>query len=322
MRALVASNYGPPESLSLGELPVPRPGPGQMLVRVAAASINATDIRVITGGLSDTVTLTFPYVLGNDFAGTVTEIGPGVTQFRVGDEVFGQALPRQLQAIVSSPRPSLGTGTIAEYAVFEADTPLVTRRPSSVTAVQAAALGIAGVTAHAAAAVASVTPGETALVIGATGGVGTTVIPLLAQSGATVVATAASDPGAEILRQLGASHVVGHDEKHYPRGVDVVFNFCLSGDAVRAAATALRPEGRMVSTMYPPSTPEQLGRGDVAFHFIDWNDDYGGMATVADSAERGELIATIDHIYPLDQAVQAAAHYAGRNKVGHIVVVM
>jgi NADPH2:quinone reductase len=321
MQALVATNYCQPEELSLQEIPVPRPGQRQILVRIAAATINATDIRVITGEFREMFAIEFPYVPGNDFAGTVTEIGTGV-QFRVGDEVFGQALPRQLSAIITAPHPSLGTGTLAEYAVFEADTPLLACRPPSVTPVQAAALGIAGMTAHAVMKVADAKPGETILVIGATGSVGTTVIPLLANAGAIVVATAGTDSGAQALQRLGATAVIGHNKDQYPEGVDVVFDFCLPADHIRPAAAVLRPEGRLVSIMYPPATPEQLGRDDVAFDFIDWNADYGGMAVVAEAAGRGKLAATIDQLYPLDQAVQAVTDYARRSKVGQIVVAM
>jgi len=322
MRALVATNYGAPEELSIGQLPIPRPGPAQVLVRVAAATINATDIRVITDGLHGTVALTFPYTLGNDFAGTIVEIGSGVTGYRIGDEVFGQALPRQLRAIVTAPHPSLSTGALAEYAVFEADTPLLAHRPPSVTTVDAAALAIGGMTAYAAITVAAISAGETALVIGATGGVGTMAIPLLAKAGVRVVATAGTDRGHRVLRELGATQVIGHDVELYPRNVDVVFNFHLSADDMRPAAAALRPGGRLVSIIYPLPTSEQLARDDVEFHFIDWNADYGGMSAVADAAERGELTATVDRVYPLDQAVQAVTDYARRGKVGHLVVVM
>jgi hypothetical protein len=83
-----------------------------------------------------------------------------------------------------------------------------------------------------------------------------------------------------IVHSHSASHPA-HDRSsaQYPHGVDVVFNFCLPADYVRPAAAALRTEGRLVPIMYPPATTEQLGRDDVASDFIDWNADYGGMAT-------------------------------------------
>ena len=129
MRAVVATGYGPPERYEVADLPVPRPGPGQIQVRIAAASINPADVRLPSGDFRDAVTLDFPHVPGNDFAGTVSEVGPGVTAFRVGDEIFGQAIPRALRAMAGQTRPSLSTGSLAEYAVFEADTPFLAHRP-------------------------------------------------------------------------------------------------------------------------------------------------------------------------------------------------
>src|SRR3954470_1701681 len=137
MRALVATGYGEPERLTIAELPVPRPGPGQILVKIAASTINPTDLRVITGDYRDLVDLQFPYTLGNEFAGTVTQAGPGVTRFTAGNEIFGLALPRQLRLAADPVRPSLSTGALADYAVFEADTPALDHRPAALDAERA-----------------------------------------------------------------------------------------------------------------------------------------------------------------------------------------
>ena len=93
MKAIVATHYGPPEEYTVAELPAPRPGPGQIQVRIAAASINPADVRLPSGDFRDTVPLAFPHVPGNDFAGTVSEVGAGVAAYQVGDEIFGQAVP-------------------------------------------------------------------------------------------------------------------------------------------------------------------------------------------------------------------------------------
>jgi NADPH:quinone reductase-like Zn-dependent oxidoreductase len=114
MRAVVAEDYGPPETLEVREMPVPRPGPGQVQVRVRASALNPGELRMLAGGLRAVAPLSFPHVVGGDFAGTVTELGSGVTRFAVGDEIFGLGLPRTvvgLAAHVASP-PSLTTGTL------------------------------------------------------------------------------------------------------------------------------------------------------------------------------------------------------------------
>lgn len=323
MKALVASAYGEPEQLVIIEVPVPQPAPGHILVKIAAASINATDLRVVTGGFGDLFDVTFPYTLGNDFAGTVVQVGDDVAEYVEGDEVFGQAMPYSLRAVAATSRPSLSTGAMAEYAVFEADTPLLAHRPANVCPEQAAALAIAGMTAQALITLARIQPDETALVIGATGGVGTALVPLLAAAGARVVGTAGSHLDGEALKDLGVEQVIGFDESGYPSNVDVVFNLFLSADRIGGASAAIRPGGRLLSIIFPPPTSQELGREDVELHFVmDMDGKLGGMRRVAESAANGDLVALIGRRYTLDDAVQAAVEYARGNPLGKIVVTM
>src|SRR4051794_27920698 len=128
MKAVVATDYGPPQTYPVADVPVPRPGRGQIQVRIAAASINPADIRLPSGEFRDPVPLTSPHVPGNAFAGRVSETGAGATTYQVGDEIFGQAVPRALRAMAGATRPSLSTGSLAEYAVFEADPPFLAHR--------------------------------------------------------------------------------------------------------------------------------------------------------------------------------------------------
>lgn len=322
MKAVVATGYGPPEEYVVTDLPAPRPGPGQIQVRIAAASINPADTRLPSGEFRDTVSLEFPHVPGNDFAGTVSEVGAGVTAYRVGDEIFGQAVPRALRAMAGATRPSLSTGSLAEYAVFEADTPFLAHRPAGLGIEQAAALPTAGLTVRALMATARPQPGETVLVIGATGGVGTTLVPPLAAAKARVIATAtAADDG--ILRALGADDTVGYAESGYPEGVDAVFNLTLPGDHLAGAARAIRPGGRLITITFPVPRPEWIGRDDVGLHFVlDMEGTFGGMREVGEAAVRGELPATIGRRYPLDEGVRACVDFARRHTTGKLVVTM
>lgn len=321
MKALVATAYGEPEQLSIADLEVPRPGPGQIQVRIAASTINPTDVRVVAGAYREAVELEFPYVPGNEFAGTVTEVGAGVADYRVGDEIFGTAMPRQLR-FVTGRRPSLSTGALAEYAVFEADTPHLAHRPAGVPVEQAAALPIAGATALGIMALAAIRPGETALVIGATGGVGTALLPLLAAAGATVVATGAATDHA-VLRELGADEVIGYDAAGYPSGADAVFDLVLPHDRLPAAAAALRPGGRLVTIIYPEPAKELLGRDDVDLrYFLATDGEFGGMRAVAEAAERGELSVRIARRHRFEDAVGAAVAYTREHNLGKVVVTM
>ena len=320
MKAVVASHYGPPEDYTVADVPVPRPGPGQLQVRIAAASINPADIRVPGGEFRDAVPLEFPHVPGNDFAGTVSEVGAGVTAYQVGDEIFGLAVPRALRGMAGATRPSLSTGSLAEYAVFEADTPLLAHRPAGLDVETAAALPTTGLTARALMATADVRPGETVLVVGATGGVGTAVLPLLAAAGARVIATA-TDADADVLRGLGANELIGYAEAGYPSGVDVALNLTLPGDRLTGLARAVRPGGRLLTITFPVPDQAAIGRADVGLHFVlDLEGRLGGMREVGELAASGALPATIGRRYPLDAGVRACVDFARRHTTGKLVV--
>lgn len=322
MKAVVATGYGPPEQYVVADMPVPRPGPGQIQVRITAASVNMADIVLPGGQFRHFTPLEFPHVPGNDFAGTVTEAGAGVTAYRAGEEIFGLSVPRALRAMAGTARPSLSTGTLAEYAVFEADTPLLTHRPPGLPADQAAALATAGVTARALMTTARVRPGETVLVVGATGGVGTALVPLLAGTRARVIATA-TDADAGLLRDLGATQVIGYDQAGYPSGADAAFNLALPGDQLAGPARALRPGGRLLTITYPVPDAESTGRDDIALHFVlDMDGTLGGMREVGELAAHGGLSATITRRYTLDEGPQACVDFARQHTTGKLVVTM
>lgn len=322
MKAVVATGYGPPEQYTVADMPVPRPGPGQIQVKIAAASVNPADIVLASGEFRDFAPLEFPHIPGNDFAGTVTEAGAGVTAYRAGEEIFGQSVPRALRAMAGATRPSLSTGTLAQYAVFEADTPLLTHRPPGLPAEQAAALATTGLTARALMTTAKVQPGEAVLVIGATGGVGTALLPLLAAAQAQVTATA-TDADASLLRDLGAAQVIGYAEAGYPAGADAAFNLALPGDQLAGLARAIRPGGRLLTITYPVPDQESTGRDDIALHFVlDMDGALGGMREVGDLAAHGDLRATIARRYTLDEGPQACTDFARRHTTGKLVVTM
>ncbi|WDZ83914.1 NADP-dependent oxidoreductase [Micromonospora cathayae] len=322
MKAVVATGYGPPETYTLADVPAPRPGPGQIQVRIAAASINPADVRLPGGDFRDVMPLEFPHVPGNDFVGTVSEVGTGVTAYQVGDEIFGLAVPRALRATAGATRPSLSTGSLAEYAVFEADTPFLTHRPAGLDIEQAAALPTVGLTARALMATADVQSGETVLVVGATGGVGTAVVPLLSRAKARVIATATA-ADADVLRALGAEETIGYATSEYPAGVDVAFNLALPSDHLTGVASAVRPGGRLLTITYPVPQQEWIGRDDVGLHFVlDMDGTLGGMREVGDLAVRGELPATIGRRYTLDEGVRACVDFVRLHTTGKLVVTM
>lgn len=320
MKAVVAAGYGPPEGFVVTDLAVPEPGPGQLQVRIAAASINPADIRLPRGDFRDTIALEFPHVPGNDFAGTVTEIGTDVTGFRVGDEIFGLGVPRVLREFTGAARPSLTTGSLAEYAVLEADTPMVALRPATVSVRSAAALATAGLTARAAVVTADPRPGETALVVGATGGVGTALVALLSAAGVHVIATA-TPADEDLLRELGAADIIGYTQADYPSDVDFVVNAVLPGDGLAGVAGALRPGGRLVTITYPVPRQDWLGRADVDLRFVlDMDGRLCDMREVGELAAKGVLPATISRSYSLADGPLACADFVNRHTTGKLVV--
>ncbi|KUL31247.1 NADP-dependent oxidoreductase [Actinoplanes awajinensis] len=318
MKALVATDYGPPATFTVADLPIPRPGDGQVQIRVAAAALNPGDLALPRGDLRSMIELTFPHVLGNDFAGTVTEVGDGVTGFAVGDEVFGHAVPRVMRPLAATDRPALGTGTLAEYVVVEAGTPFLAHRPATLPAADAAALATSGLTARAVSITAGVAAGETVLVVGASGGMGTALIPLLAAAGAKVIATGAPDDEA-VLRELGAAEVIGYGD--YPAGADVAVNFAVPGTELGPIAGALRPGGRLYTVTFPVPRPEWIGRDDISCQVVlDKDASLGGMAEVAADAVAGRLRPYLAASYPLTDGVRAYTDLAGRHTLGKRVI--
>ncbi|MER6950311.1 NADP-dependent oxidoreductase [Nonomuraea sp. NPDC000554] len=331
MRAVVAEDYGPPENLTVQRIPVPVPGRGQIQVRVRAAALNPADLRLLTGTMREQAPLTFPYVLGSDFAGTVTEVGDGVSRFAVGDEVFGLGLPRAasaMAAIVSDP-PSLTTGTMAEYAVFDADTPAIARRPADLAAEHAASLPMVALTALPLLRASRFQPADPVLVIGATGGVGSATVPLLAAAKAYVIATA-TEADQPYVRNLGAADVIDHHThdvaaetlRRHSDGVAAVINLALPGERLVEFGRLVRPGGQVLNVAFPKPDPAAFGRDDLTVETVYASARPGDVADVAARAVDGSLPAAIGRRYRLDDAARAYRELIAEHTRGKLVVVM
>jgi NADPH:quinone reductase-like Zn-dependent oxidoreductase len=287
----------------------PEPGAGEILVRVKAASINGFDTAVAAGMLVGMMEHRYPVVLGKDFAGTVEALGGGVDGFAVGDRVFG---------VVT--RNFLGDGSLGQYVAVPASIG-VAHTPEGVSDEDAAALGLAGVTALMAIEAADLHDGSVVLVAGATGGVGTQVVQRAARSGATVLATARSGAAASLVESLGATEVVDHSGdvaaavlRSHPTGVDVVVH--LAGDAA-ALAPALADGGRFVSALL--MSPEQLPLEHGTVVPVSAVPTQQALDAVAGAHADGSLRIPVDHVYPLADAAAAFAQF-GTSKLGKIVV--
>jgi NADPH2:quinone reductase len=239
MKAAYVEKPGPAESIRYGDLPDPKPGKRQVLVRVGAVAVNPVD-TYIRGGAID-MGQPMPFVVGCDLAGTVEALGPGAEQFRVGDRVWGSN-----QGLMGR------QGTFSELAAV--DESWLYPTPVGVSDRNAAATALVGITAHLGLVRdAHVQPGEIVFVHGGSGGVGSCVIQIAKALGATVVATAGSEEKAEVCRQLGADCAINYttddvDEAlktFTPDGVDVWFETLREQDLVQAVSH-LRMRGRLI----------------------------------------------------------------------------
>ncbi len=329
MRAVVAREYGSPSVLSVEDVPVPRPGPGQVLVRMRAAALNPADLRTLSGVLKESMALTFPHVPGSDFAGTVSEAGADVTRFAVGDEVFGVALPRATEAMAAllSTPPSLTTGAMAEYAVFDAATPALAHRPPGLTPEHAATVPIPGLTGLALLRAGRFSPGERVLVIGAAGGVGGAAVPLLADAQLHVIATALPQDE-DYVRALGAAEVIDYRAvdtvaetlRRYPDGVDAVVNLALPGAALVRVCEVLAPGGRLLNAAFPSPDQSVFERADITTETVLSHAMPGDLDHLAAQALRGILPSTISRVFSLEQAPRAYTELVESHVRGKLLV--
>lgn len=240
MRAIRVREFGPPGVMKLEDLPDPKPGPGEVLVRVRAVGVNPVDTYIRNGAYGKGVAL--PYTPGSDAAGTVEAVGTGVTGVRAGDRVY-----------TSGTTAGGYNGAYAELAVCTASQ--VHPLPEPVTFPQGAAVNVPYATAYRALFFrARALPGETVLVHGGSGGVGVASIQIARAHGFTVIATGGTDRGRQLAREQGAHHVLDHKAPGYldqvmaltgGRGVDVILEM-LSNVNLGKDLTALAKYGRVV----------------------------------------------------------------------------
>ena len=293
MRAISQDELGGPEVLKRVALPIPKPGMGEILVRVHAASVNPVDAMNRESGIFVGKP---PFVLGWDVSGMVEAIGPGVTVHRPGDEVFGML-----------PFPH-GHGAYAEYAAGPARA--FVPKPERLDHVRAAAMPLSGLTAwQTLVETAQVGQGSRVLINGAAGGVGHLAVQIAKARGAYVIALASAS-NIEFVRSLGADEVIDYAASDFTQtvhDVDAVLEV-IGGDYPAKALKVLKPGGILVSTLPPTLEPARKDAVEsgirLAGVFVEV--DRVGMTALADLAAADKLTPTIAATFPLDEA--AAAH--------------
>lgn len=303
MKAMTYREYGNPDVLELTEQPMPKVGPGMVLVKVKAASVNPVDWKIMAGGLDAAMDLQFPAIPGWDVAGVVESVGIDAPQFKPGDEVISYGRKDYVHG-----------GSFAEYIALPER--VLARKPASLDWNESAGLPLAGLTAYQVLTRLGVSAGQSVLIHGGAGGVGSLGIQIAVALGASVIATS-SEKNHGFLRSLGAEPVsygeglAGRVRELRPEGVDVVADF--AGGNLEATLAVLADGGRHAS----------IADGDVEQHGGTWmwvSPVGTQLQELADLADSRGLRVEVARTFPLAQAADAfRANMEGHTR-GKIVV--
>lgn len=321
MRAALIRSHGGPEVVEVAELPDPEPGPGELLVDVAAAGVNFIDVYHRTGAYPNEL----PLQLGTEAAGTVAAVGAGVTGVSPGDRVAWAGRP----------------GAYASRAVVAADVAVPV--PDGVTDEVAAAVLLQGMTAHYLTTdTYPVRSGDTVLVHAAAGGTGALIVQFVVRRGGTVIATTSTEEKAALAREAGATEVVRYDRADVAAeveritggaGVAAVYDG-VGASTFDASLASLRRRGYLVlfgasSGPVPPVDPRRLQAGGSLFltrptlaHYMATREELlerSGAVFAAVAA--GELTVRIGGRYSLDQVGQAHTDLESRRTTGKLLIV-
>ncbi|MBU8814462.1 NADP-dependent oxidoreductase [Mycolicibacterium goodii] len=302
-RTVQFAEYGGPDVLTVVDTAPPTPGPGQVRLRVRAAGLNPIDWKIVAGFMRDVMPIDLPAGVGSDVAGIVDAVGPGVTEWVVGDEVLGRS----------------ATGAFAEYALAAASE--LIGKPDRIGWEVAASLAGAGGTAHAVLEELGLKTGETLLIHAAAGGVGTFAVQLARARGVNVIGTA-SESNHDYLRSIGATPVRYGDgllervRAAAPQGVDAVLDASGRGEIPLSIELTGNPQRVLTLVAFDQAdTGIQVHAGGAGASLSKALDDI--VALITD----GRLQVSITGAYPLEQAAAALDASRTGHATGKIVVV-
>lgn len=310
-QAVGFSSFGGPEVLSVIQRPMPGPAPGEVLVRVAASTVNPTDLMMRSGRQAALMTaLEPPYIAGMEFSGHVVALGEGVSPDLSDQAVMGVVNPRRPQG-----------GAHAEFVCVPAAS--VTPLHPDVDLVAAATIPMNGLTARVAVELCELRPGGSILVTGAAGAVGGYVVQLAKAAGLIVVADA-KDSDLELVRSLGADVIVPRGEamapavrQAFPQGVDALLDAALLGNS---AAALVRDGGRTVSLRrsHPINDPRlQSSYVSVVEHMLDER----ALNSLSDALQAHTLTPRVAMTYPMRDAASAHRHLEQGGLRGRVVLI-
>ncbi len=300
MKAIVVHEYGGPEVLKFEEYPDPVAGPGEVLVRVAAASVNPIDYKRRAGLTKDFYPITFPGLIGVDIAGTVVKVGPGVEGFSVGDQVFAMA-----------------DNTYAELCVVKAS--VLAKIPKGLDLIQAAALPLATTTGNQLLSATGVKSGQTVMVVGAGGNVGRSAVFTAEQHGAAVIAGV-------LKRQMDEAKTVGTDQVVATDDDTAIANLppldaiadTVGGKTAEKLIAKVKPGGVFASVLGTPQNAAKYPSVKAVFVFSKF--DRKTLEFMAEAVRDGKLVIPISRKLPLSEAAEAQTA-AEKGGVGKILLV-
>lgn len=300
MKAVVVHQYGGPEVLKFEEYPDPIPGPGEVLVRVAATSVNPLDYKRRAGLMKDSFPIRFPGLIGTDIAGTVIKLGPGVEGFSVGDQVFAMA-----------------DDTYAELCVVNAG--VLAKVPKGLDLIQAAALPLVTTTGSQLISFAAIKAGQTVLVVGAAGNVGRSAVFTAKQGGATVIAGILKKQMDEV-NNIGADQVVATDDDNAIASLpplDAVAD-TVGGRTAEKLIARVKPGGVYASVVGAPQNA--LKYPSIKVVPVRSKFDRQTLEFMAEAVRDGKLVIPISRKLPLSEAAAAQAE-AEKGTAGKILLV-
>ncbi len=281
---------------------------GHLLIEVHAAGVNPVDWKICEGHLKQRLDLTFPITLGMDFSGVVVEVGEGVTDFKEGDEVYGQSSVFNGKA-----------GTFAEFV--SADQKRTAHKPKKTNHIEAASIPLAAVSAwqglvdHM-----GLSKGQKILIHGGTGGIGGFAIQLAKHLGA-YVATTVSTENKQLAKDLGADEVIDYKNQSFDEilhDYDAVFD-TVGGETYVNSFKVLKDGGVIVSLLESPRPELEANKSVRAIaEFTQVNSER--LVKVADFIEKGILKVRVDKIFPLDKASEALAYLKTGHPRGKVVL--
>ena len=304
MKAAQINIQGGPEVIEITDVDVPKPSAGQVLVEVHASSLNPFDSKLREGMMP----VPFPFTLGGDIAGIVTELGKDVSQFSVGDKVYGSA-----NAL------SGNSGAFAEFTTAKVNG--IAKMPGNLDFNQAAAMPLVSVSAwQALVKHINLQAGQKLFIHGGAGGIGTMAIQMAKHIGAYVAVTATGE-GIETVKQLGADEVIDYKTQDFTTVLsefDAVFDM-VGGDETLKAAKVLRSGGIIVS-MVSAIDESEAGRLSVTAVHQMTRVTTEALDAVRELVESGTITPQVDSVYPLGQIVEAFRAREQNSPIGKVVL--